>query len=1235
MEIASEGSSKGGEAGGDMPRGNGNHNGNWSTARRSSRKPTNHFWVQAGTRLSIEKQNGATEEEGRHRMSETINGTASTSSTPRDSSATSVSNDGAKRRMSEPPMDGSITSLSKKPKRMNSRGYLALFKPPSKVEAAGLVVKTAEQSSIPTITKKVKESPFQKLQRLPNGCHHDFDNDHLSAVNKLREFWHKSQGAAFVDDKAEFKRFAPSIKVVVYDGGKDMRKSIKDPTFNTNGSSMMSHVILARPDVILEDIETARSVTWEAVIVDYCQNSVLRLLKQLKQLPTDCRIVLLSSPPKDNLLEYKNLVAFLNSKEDDNGDHADNNALVILKARFKCHIAYERKADSSNYLEYWVPTYLSQVQLQLYSSILLSNSSVLQSQVATDSVGALGRIVLCLWKCCDHPCLVDEFQHDSLANIADETESIDKRMRASGKLLLLEKMLREFRNMKSRIIVLFQSDGPGENKMGKILEEFVRHRFGPDSYERVQNCSAYSKKQAAMSMFNDRTRGRFVFLIENRACHSSIKLSSIDAVIIYGSDLNPLNDLKALGKIKIEPETEHVKIFRLYTPFTVEEKGLVLTKQGTDNVRLLAEQLLEYLLKNHLIVREPWGILHGFNIASCWRAASLLKYNKLDHRDPLALAASCLNYERNEEFAGVFYKKFAALKEKVMCLSDGPGENKMGKILEEFVRHRFGPDSYERVQNCSAYSKKQAAMSMFNDRTRGRFVFLIENRACHSSIKVSSIDAIIIYGSDLNPLNDLKALGKIKIEPETEHMKFFRLYTPFTVEEKGLVLTKQGTVIDCKSQDIVPSLSHRLLSWGVSFLFSRIDVLHQDNPAESVGNLSTPKSLHVHVKCELSKLIKVLKLPDNVRLLAEQLLEYLLKNRLIIREPWGVLHAFNIALCWHAASLLKYNKLDHRDSLALAASCLNYERNEELVGVFYKKFAALKEKVLCKPGKNRNKVENGKFSSQESSSKNLRSNHMFQKQTTNLHGSLANSAPRVSSSGAEQIVSDGQVVSAPEANRECHFSSGEHPNMSIKKRIDIFDKVFSVREIYIHEKQQLEILDFQTQRENQITKLKGACSLVLQYIQRSGTDEGSRKDQTELTIKWFTVLAYAFLEHMKLQLNRLEALQSTTWFKERLMKDKLKEELLSGQLDQCLDLCTAFPDSNFVIEEFIHFKKKIDEFIHVGKVSASGCDMLVDDRLITEITLVRNAVPSEAVSTRPVINEPAEVLVGSGRASAP
>jgi hypothetical protein len=163
----------------------------------------------------------------------------------------------------------------------------------------------------------------------------------------------------------------------------------------------------------------------------------------------------------------------------------------------------------------------------------------------------------------------------------------------------------------------------------------------------------------------------------------------------------------------------------------------------------------------------------------------------------------------------------------------------MGKILEEFVRHRFGPESYEYVQNRSAYSKKQAAMSRFNDRTKGRFVFLIENSACHSSIHLSSIDAVIIYGSDWNPLNDLKALRKIQIESQVEHVNIFRLYTPFTVEEKALLLAKHGMIIDCNIQDIVPSLSHSLLSWGVSFLFSRLDELHQDNPASKSSEKGT------------------------------------------------------------------------------------------------------------------------------------------------------------------------------------------------------------------------------------------------------------------------------------------------------------------------------------------------------------------------------------------------------------
>lgn len=100
-------------------------------------------------------------------------------------------------------------------------------------------------------------------------------------------------------------------------------------------------------------------------------------------------------------------------------------------------------------------------------------------------------------------------------------------------------------------------------------------------------------------------------------------------------------------------------------------------------------------------------------------------------------------------------------------------------------------------------------------------------------------------------------------------------------------------------------------------------------PETGVENMRTPKSsFHAELKRELSKLNTVLKLPDNVLFLANQSLEYLLNNHLVVQEPRSILHAFNIALCWRAASFLKYTELDHRESLALASDGLNYECNE-------------------------------------------------------------------------------------------------------------------------------------------------------------------------------------------------------------------------------------------------------------------------------------------------------------------
>jgi len=157
----------------------------------------------------------------------------------------------------------------------------------------------------------------------------------------------------------------------------------------------------------------------------------------------------------------------------------------------------------------------------------------------------------------------------------------------------------------------------------------------------------------------------------------------------------------------------------------------------------------------------------------------------------------------------------------------GAGKDSIGDILDDFIRQRFGPDSYERVDSGLIMSKKLSALSKFNDKAKGRFVFLIENRACLPSIKLSSVDAVVIFNSDWNPFNDLRALQRIHFESQFEHVKVFRLYSSCTVEEKVLIFAKQDMILDSNIQSISPINSHLLLSWGAFHLFNELDKFHQ------------------------------------------------------------------------------------------------------------------------------------------------------------------------------------------------------------------------------------------------------------------------------------------------------------------------------------------------------------------------------------------------------------------------
>ncbi|XP_022882775.1 helicase protein MOM1-like isoform X2 [Olea europaea var. sylvestris] len=284
-------------------------------------------------------------------------------------------------------------------------------------------------------------------------------------------------------------------------------------------------------------------------------------------------------------MHYVSVHSLLDPKYEDVSEdisHSDTNLDGhVLKENLSHFVAYECKSNMPSFVEYWVPVRLSNVQTEQYCASLFSNSMLLCSGLKCDSVHALQEILISTMKCCDHPYLVDRSLRNSVVEGIPVAEQLNAEIELSGKLNLLHMILPEIKKRELRVLILFQSlVGPGLISIGDILDDIIHEKFGEDSYVRIGGGMPPARKRAALSMFNDKGNRKFVCLMETRSCITSIKLSSIDTVILLNSDWDPMNDLRALHKINLTSDHEQLKIFRIYSSFTLEEKILILAKQG-------------------------------------------------------------------------------------------------------------------------------------------------------------------------------------------------------------------------------------------------------------------------------------------------------------------------------------------------------------------------------------------------------------------------------------------------------------------------------------------------------------------------------------------------------------------------------------------------------------------------------------------------------------------------------
>lgn len=97
-------------------------------------------------------------------------------------------------------------------------------------------------------------------------------------------------------------------------------------------------------------------------------------------------------------------------------------------------------------------------------------------------------------------------------------------------------------------------------------------------YLRLDGTTKADDRGDLLKRFNDKTSDYFLFLLSTRAGGLGLNLQAADTVIIFDSDWNPHQDLQAQDRAHRIGQTNEVRVLRLMTVGSVEERILAAAR---------------------------------------------------------------------------------------------------------------------------------------------------------------------------------------------------------------------------------------------------------------------------------------------------------------------------------------------------------------------------------------------------------------------------------------------------------------------------------------------------------------------------------------------------------------------------------------------------------------------------------------------------------------------------------
>merc|ERR1711981_526378 len=134
-----------------------------------------------------------------------------------------------------------------------------------------------------------------------------------------------------------------------------------------------------------------------------------------------------------------------------------------------------------------------------------------------------------------------------------------------GKMGVLDKLLPKLQAQGSRVLIFTQM-----SRMLDIMEDYCWFRNW--TYCRIDGQTPHEDRDRQIQEYNAAGSSKFLFMLSTRAGGLGINLYTADIVILYDSDWNPQMDLQAMDRAHRIGQKKQVRVYRLVTENTVDEK---------------------------------------------------------------------------------------------------------------------------------------------------------------------------------------------------------------------------------------------------------------------------------------------------------------------------------------------------------------------------------------------------------------------------------------------------------------------------------------------------------------------------------------------------------------------------------------------------------------------------------------------------------------------------------------